>query len=283
MAYTYIYHTPSAPLNHFIDDLYYWEGPPPYWRMKVVPIPSSHLMVNLGDPFHVYKPDQSEPFAICKESWIVGVWDTHHTVHWPAHVRFFGVHFKAGGAYPFLRQPLSELHNQIIPLETIWGYFAAELREQLYSASSIAAGFALLEQHLLSRFHEKLYGLEVVQYAITEMTRKHSTLSIKALSDHIGISQNHLGTQFKRMVGIPPKPLARLYRLAYIHRAIENLAPSPDWIEIALQAGYYDQSHFNKDFMLFSGHNPTDYLRLVQQLHLTDPDHNHQPRPLPTD
>jgi AraC-like DNA-binding protein len=283
MAYTYIYHTPSAPLNHYIDDLYYWEGPPPYGRMKVVPIPSSHLMVNLGDPFQVYTSNQIEPFAICKESWIVGVWDTHHTVNWPAHVRFFGVHFKAGGAYPFVHQPLSELHNQIIPLESIWGCFAAEMREQLYSTPTIAAGFALLEQLLLTRFHEKCDGLEVVQYAITEITRKHSTLSIKALSDHIGISQNHLGTQFKRMVGISPKPLARLYRLAHIHRAIDNLTTSLNWIEIALQAGYYDQSHFNRDFMLFSGHNPTDYLRLVQQLHLTDPDHNHQPRPLPID
>ena len=41
---------------------------------------------------------------------------------------------------------------------------------------------------------------------------------------------------------------------------------------IAHQAGFYDQSHLNKDFVDLTGYNPTDYLRLrrlisAQNLH----------------
>src|SRR6266498_4521074 len=97
MTYTYLDHIPSAPLNAYIDDLYYWNGPPPYSRLRVLPLPSLHLMVNFGDAFQVHAPDQIEPFAICTDSWTVGLWSTYHIVTWPQSVEFFGIHFKAGG------------------------------------------------------------------------------------------------------------------------------------------------------------------------------------------
>jgi len=282
MTYTYVHHIPSPPLNTYIDDLYYWDGPAPYPRLKVVPIPSLHLMINFGDAFKVHEPDQAEPSAICTESWAVGLWSTYHIVGWPQNVQFFGVHFKPGGVYPFLGLPLSDLHNQVVSLDAIWGNFAAEMRERLYVAPTIQAGFALLERLLFARLCNVPYGLDVVQYAVAEIARKHGALSIRALSDHIGISQNHLGTQFKRMVGILPKQLARLYRFGHIYRSIDPAQPV-NWTRIAHQSGYYDQSHFNKDFMAFIGHSPTDYLRLRRQLHAADPEHNQILRPLPID
>src|SRR5262245_46184175 len=104
---TYTRHIPSPPLNAFIDDLYYLDGPAPYPRLTVLPMPSIHLMVNFGDPFQVYEADYADLFATCADSWWVGLWNTYHIVDWPQNIQFFGVHFKPGGAYPFLRFPLS--------------------------------------------------------------------------------------------------------------------------------------------------------------------------------
>jgi len=73
-------------------------------------------------------------------------------------------------------------------------------------------------------------------------------LSIRALSDQMGLSQNHLGTQFKRLVGGTPKELARLTRFEWTLRSIDPTQPV-DWTRVAHQSHYYDQSHFNKDFV----------------------------------
>ena len=54
-------------------------------------------------------------------------------------------------------------------------------------------------------------------------------LSITALSDEMGISQNHLGTQFKWLVGGTPKELARLYRFERAIRSIDPTQPV-DWM-----------------------------------------------------
>jgi AraC-like DNA-binding protein len=192
------------------------------------------------------------------------------------------VHFKPAGVYPFLRLPLSELSNQVVPVEAIWGQFAAEIRERLYAAPTIQAGLALLEQILLARLADTLYGLDVVQYAIAQTERQNGALSIRALSDQIGISQNHLGTQFKRMVGVPPKELARFYRFAHVVTSID-LAADVDWAQIVHKSCFYDLSHLNKDFVEFTGHSPSDYLRMRRRFHDENPDHSLDVGPLPID
>jgi methylphosphotriester-DNA--protein-cysteine methyltransferase len=122
----------------------------------------------------------------------------------------------------------------------------------------------------------------MVQYAVIEIARQHGALSVQALSDHIGISQNHLLTQFKRFVGLSPKGLARLYRLNHVLSSIDPTQPV-NWIKIAHQSGYYDQAHFSNDLTAFLGHTPTDYLRLRQKLHAADPEVDRLLRVLPID
>jgi methylphosphotriester-DNA--protein-cysteine methyltransferase len=258
---TYISHVPSPPLNTYIDDLYYVDGSAPYPRLKIFPMPSLHLMVNLGDAFRVHTLHYSQPFATCTESWWVGLWSRYHLVDWPQNIKFFGVHFKPGGAYPFLRLPLAELHNQVVPLDALWGKAAAEIREQLAAAPTIQAGFSLVERILLARLCQASAGLDMVQSAILEIARCQGALPIRALCEQISISQSYLGAQFKRMVGISPKELARFYRFANVLRSIDA-AQAVDWTLIAHQACFYDQAHFNKEFTAFTGFTPTDYLRL---------------------
>lgn len=276
----YVSHVPGPPLNDFIDDLYYIEGLPPYSRLKVPPMPSLHLMINFGSPFQVYAPNQTTPVATCTDSWWIGLWNTYYIVDWKQPLRFYGVHFKPAGVYPFLRLPLSELHNQVVTMDAIGGKFATEIREHLYDAPTIQAGFVLLERLLLASLADTPHGLDVVQYAVAQVARRHGTLSIGALSDHIGISQKHLGTQFKRMVGVPPKELARFYRFAHVVCSIDR-SNMVDWGRIAYQARFYDLSHLHKDFVEFIGHSPSDYLRMRRRFHVENPNHSLDVGPLP--
>lgn len=279
---TYISYIPLSPLNAYIDDLYYLDGPAPYPRQKVLPVASSNLMINLGSPFDVYKPEQIEPFITCTDSWWVGVWNTYHSVDWPAEVQLYGVHFKPEGAYPFLQLPLSDMNDQVVPVDGIWGHYASEIRERLHTAPTVQAGFVLLEQLLVARLHEAPHGLKLVKYAINEISQRHGALSIRVLSDQIGVSQNHLGTRFKRLVGISPKEAARFYRFAHALHLIDS-ARAVDLTRITYQSQFYDQSHFHKDFVAFTGHSPTEYLRLRRRVETENPEHARAYRNLPID
>ena len=198
---TYLRHIPASRLNHYIDYFYYLDGRMASSHEKILPLPTLDLKINLGGALQVYENGHTATYT---ESWCVGVWRVPHTVDWPPDLRLFGVHFKPDGAYPFLQLPLSELHNRVVTLDAIWGQYAAEIRERLYAAPTIQAGFALLERMLLDRLGEAPPGLEVVRRGITQMAHQHGAVSIRDLSDTIGISQNPYGakTNLREELGI---------------------------------------------------------------------------------
>jgi AraC-like DNA-binding protein len=285
----YIFHVPSPPLNFYINRFYYLNDCVPLPREKILPLPAIDLKINFGGAFQVYDTDHSGSFTTLTESWALGLWSTYHILDWPLDLQCVGVSFKPGGAYPFLGLPLSELQNQIVPLDTIWGSFAAEIRERLYAAPTLQARFDVLEQLFLARLCDTAPavrcrgappGLKAVQYAMDEIARRHGALSIRELSERMGMSQKHLIVQFKKMVGVTPKELGRLNRFADILASIDLTQPV-DWTWVAHQFRYYDQSHFIRDFKEFTGHTPTDYVRLRRLMHTRNPDRMQHLRLLP--
>jgi AraC-like DNA-binding protein len=277
---TFIFHTPAPPLNSYIKRFYYQIESLPLPREKVLPLPALDLKINFGGGFQVYDAGQAEPFTILSESWALGLWTKYHVVDWPSELQYVGVSFKPGGAYPFLGLPLSELQDQVVSLDAIWGRSAAELRERLFTAPTIQGRFVLLEQFLLARLCESPQRLKAVRYAVAELARQHGTLSIRELSESMGMSQKHLIVQFKQMVGCTPKELGRLYRFADILASIDLTQPI-DWTVVAHQFCFHDQSHFIRDFREFTGNTPTDYLRLRRQMYAEQPDRTQHLRLLP--
>ncbi len=67
--------------------------------------------------------------------------------------------------------------------------------------------------------------------------------------------------RFREELGVPPKALARILRF---ERAVGRLRAGDDLAALALDAGYYDQAHFNRDFRAFAGATPTAYRPSVQ-------------------
>jgi len=276
----YFFHLPAPPLNFYINRFYYLDDSVPLPREKILPLPTIDLKVNFGGVFQVYDADHGGSCVTLTESWTLGLWSTYHIVDWPLDVQCVGVSFKPGGAYPFLGLPLSELHNLIVPLDTIWGGFAAEIRERLYAAPTIQARFDILEQLFLARLRSAPLNLKAVQYARAEIARRHGALSIRELSESMGMSEKHLIVQFKQMIGSTPKELGRLYRFADILASIDPTR-SVDWTWVAHQFQYHDQSHFIRDFKEFTGHTPTDYLRLRRLMYVRNPDRTQHLRLLP--
>jgi transcriptional regulator GlxA family with amidase domain len=77
-------------------------------------------------------------------------------------------------------------------------------------------------------------------------------------ADYLGVSQRHLERLFRLYVGVSPKWVIRRYRL---FEATERLETDPrmDVAMLATELGYFDQSHFIRDFTAMIGTSPTKY------------------------
>jgi AraC-like DNA-binding protein len=272
---------PQPPLDGLIDDIYYLEGASPYPKLLVPPMPSALLFITLDGPFRLHNGDPSAPSVQPEEGCFVGLPTRHMLIEYPHVTRIVGVHFKPWGAFPFLRTPLSDLRDEIVPTSALWGRFADEVRERMYAAASPHDMLVTLEGLLRRRLTESK-DLGLVRHLGTHLADTHGAVSMGALADSAGVSPTYLLGRFKEQIGVPPKVLARIYRFARVVLEIDPRA-SVDWGETAHRAGFYDQPHFNNEFLAFTGRTPTEYLRLRRRFLAENPGHVLDLSPVPAD
>lgn len=276
---TFEVHKPSFPLNRFVKYFYCPRGPRPYPDEKVLPGPVADLKINFGGAVRAMRGVDARPVENYAEGWCMGLWDEYHTVTWPDHTDFIGVSFLPGGAYAVLGVDLGELTNQLVPLDAIWGSFAAELRDRLYDAGGTVERFALLERVLTARI-SRVAEIDRIRPALNALSTSRGLIPVGKLSEATDVSQKHLITLFNRVVGTTPKKLARLYRLQSLLETID-LTRHLSWTSVAQDFLYFDQAHFNKEFKQLTGLTPTDYVTRRKRLAATSPQHAVYSRLLP--
>lgn len=170
-----------------------------------------------------------------------------------------GARFKPGGAFSLLGIPAVELHNCTVSLETIWGYRGELLREQLHFAKLPLERFQILEMFLTERLYSGPPLSEAVHHSVNAIDGAGEAVSVQKLALRVGMNPIRFSTLFGDHVGLTPKSYARIVRF---QRAITSIGPAPhvDWASIALGCGYFDQAHFNHDFLGFCGMVPSKYL-----------------------
>jgi AraC-like DNA-binding protein len=161
------------------------------------------------------------------------------------------------GARRLLGMPMAELTRQVVELEDLIGAEAHELAERLYEAPGWPARFALLERAIAARVLDAPPVAPELEWAWRRLVETGGGVPVGALAQELGRSRRYLAASFREQVGLPPKALARLLRF---ERAVERLRGGADLGELALDCGYYDQAHFNRDFRQFAGCTPTEYL-----------------------
>jgi AraC-like DNA-binding protein len=258
----FAYYAPRGPLAEFVALFWHWRGHTvPRSMERLLPMATMELVVRLGGG----KPGG-------------GVAGPHSEVFFlerTADDELLGVHFKPGGALPFLGVPAGELHNRSVTLDDLWGERDAErIVARLYEAPTPNAKFALLERTLLDVAFRPLARHPAATFALAELKRDSSVRSSADVARELRMSQRRFIRLFRDEVGLTPKLYSRIERLQSVLRRIE-LIDDVDWADIAGSCGYFDQSHFIHDFREFTGLRPSDYLALRiagQRNHVRVPD-----------
>jgi AraC-like DNA-binding protein len=174
----------------------------------------------------------------------------------------FGIKFRPGGFRPFFGKAVASLADRVVPAERILGKEALELQALLMSSAreekKLHAVGAFLRKRLPAS--DKTVGL-----ADALVGRILKETDIKTVDDLValtGLGKRSLQRIFSEYVGVSPKWVIRRYRLHEIMERL-NSGDRPDWAQLALELGYFDQSHLINDFKSILGYSPTQYQKLV--------------------
>jgi AraC-like DNA-binding protein len=222
-------------------------------RRRELPSGRASLIISFGPRIRVI--GQGEP-----RSFVAGV---HHA---PAVTEYAGdqhgvqVDLSPLAAHRLLGVPMDEVGFPVVALEDVLGPGAHRLAARLAGAPGWDARFALLDAVLARRLAETARPPAEVAWAWRRLVATDGRVPVRELIGELGWSDRRLLRAFRRHVGVPPTTLGRILRF---RRAVARLEADglTALAEVALDCGYYDQAHFNRDFRAFAGGPPSEYVR----------------------
>lgn len=180
------------------------------------------------------------------------------------------IRFKASGAARFFDLAYEEIVDRVVDFADLEPAFSSAIHDRIARSGPhderLAAMIAVLESRLTQELKEDIYVRQACQYIV----RSEGEYSVQDLVRLIGFSERQLERKFKKQVGITPKVLSRIMRFQKF-LAVTRSANTLTLADVAAACGYYDQSHFIRDFTKFSGMSPMRYLSSshVMSDHLT--------------
>ncbi len=254
-------YAPSPPLADFVDMFWLQEGGnPAHEQERLLPDGAMELVFDLRqDAISIYDREDRARAQVLPGAIVCGVHSEYFVIDTASQASVMGVHFKPGGAVPFLGLPAGDFHGTHVALDALWGRFAAELRDRLIAAPTPEAKFRTLEAALLARAARPFTRHPAVAFALREFVAAPHLRRVAEVTEEIGLSQRHFIARFRDEVGLTPKLFCRVRRFQRVVRRI-GLGEQIAWADLALDCGYSDQAHCIRDFRDFSGLNPTAYL-----------------------
>jgi AraC-like DNA-binding protein len=254
----YVERAPTAPLNECVRMLWYTQAPQvAHSRERVLPSGCVQVILNLARDFLLACAEDGRCISL-KPSLVVGARPAYEIVDSSDMAELIGVVFHPGGFAPFCSDPVDVFSSRSISLEDVWGRCARSLRDQLRETPGVHAKLDILETFLLSNFAARLCRNQMADFAIRRFAQRLTMPPVKEVARETGWSERHFSQVFREQVGLAPKTWCRIQRF---QRAVRQLHAGADisWASLALNCGYYDQSHFANEFRAFSGIDMTSY------------------------
>jgi|SRR5688572_13574602 len=259
---------PHASLAALVDHLWHVSDAPVHARERILPSGTMELVFNLAeDEVRIYGDVGSDTCRRHSGAVACGVFSRFFVIDTREHACMMGVHFKPGGAFPFLRRlPALELADSHRDLAAIWGDKAPRLRQRLRGARTVQERFVLLEAALLEELRFAVRGHRVIQPALQALAAPGA--SAARLAAQANLSHRRLIQLFSQEVGSTPKLFQRLRRFQQgLQLARARSTPgNPRGALLAQRAGYCDQSHWIRDCVAFAGLTPAQYASLFTDL-----------------
>ncbi len=251
-----LYKPKHPKVNHIVDCIGYvelseddsldgWFG--------LFPNGSSNLTISLNDQEPVcYHNNQGK-------SLIYTSWNSPVALKRTKSLKFINVQFKPFGVYSLKGIPMNELQNTSMSLDLFVSQSGSdELLDRIYRSPTLTDQFLEVEKFLSTHIKHTLWD-ERLPFVVS-LIKKLDSPSVDFLSDAVCLSTRRFRELFSAHTGFSPGFYRKTVRF---NKASAQMVKQPNLslTEVALANYYYDQSHFIKDFKLFSGITPSQFLK----------------------
>lgn len=193
---------------------------------------------------------------------VTGVQTEPISLHLEPNSVYFGFKpYSSKGIRP-LREDWTELTNQTVDLELQLP--CEELLSRLMAAGSFSQRVSAIRGIALTQLADANYQPDFVEYSELKLCGARGNLRMEDIADYTGYTGRYCREKFKEAHGISIKRYSNIIRMQNAIRMMS--APSGVSIaDVVFENGYFDQSHLNREFRLYTGETPLQYQQKLRQ------------------
>lgn len=178
-------------------------------------------------------------------------------------LELLGIQLNSIGLKALFNIPAKELTNNVYEGKLICQDLDT-LADQLYCSQAFKN-----QVNIILKWFQKKVSVWEGNHSVKRAQRLHSiecddSINVKKLCEVICLSERHLRRFSSEWIGMKPEKFIQykkyLNALHFFHSSKNKLR------DIALEAGYYDQPHFIREFKSFTGMTPRQYRNSMSQL-----------------
>ncbi|WP_299625342.1 AraC family transcriptional regulator [uncultured Tenacibaculum sp.] len=244
---------PAKSLEKYIDRYYLFEKEDNdfFHLPKILPGTGLELVFHLETALSVNNIVLPQAHTICpREGFSFDKTDK---------VSFLSVRFKSGRFRHFTKWSFLDLNDQFVSVDKLWGKAGSNLVAELKNIKSIEAKISCIDAFLLKMFDENYNpGDEKWNPIIDELYYQFNDINLANLSSKLQLSMRQFQRNFKSQFGITPKRFQQLARMqSIVKKGLLN--NDKNYLDTIYDSGYFDQSHFIKEFKAMVKRKPLEY------------------------
>jgi len=249
---------PDPRLNPWIK-CYWWVEPDPRSQPASAPdllLPDGHseLVFRFAGEFSRWQLGDAARRARMNQSYVIGGRARSVLTHSPGGLRMAGVKLDPRALRALLGRPLGDFRDNTVTLADLECRALSQLEAQLAELESVDTMPGLFDRFFLRHLPGELRDDAATELLLRRIRLTRGAQPILKWAREQRLDARTLERRFVARVGMTPKQFARIERFKQSYYCLTTRGA-------AYLDGYYDESHFDREFRQFMGASPLAWFK----------------------
>lgn len=173
----------------------------------------------------------------------------------------FGVRLRTGMLGNLFRCDAKDINNSRITMcEALWN--GREIEERMVEATDFAKRWEIMSFYLEQRIYYNYKINNIVRFVVRQIIDSQGCITIKELEEKTGYTGRYLRRVIKEYLGISIKQFCEVTKFQWMCNYYKLREGDVSLSDLALKAGYYDQSHMNLSCKKLTGELPKKIINM---------------------
>lgn len=255
---------PHKKLYDFVECYFVWEGNTERpIQFESPPSALCSLVFNCGDVYRISNHKYEK--CIVPRSFVSGQALKNYTLHLQGKIAMVGGVLKPTAVFNFFNIPMYGFTGERVSFSEIDRNEGEKISQLVENVKGVDDRVAIIEDYFMNLLTISHFATEEIINAANKIYDLQGRLNVQELIQDLPMSRRTFERKFLNEVGVSPKIYAKIRRFGNTCRLMAGKR-EVNLMDILHEGGYYDQSHFIKDFKYFSGRTPKTYVATNEEL-----------------